>query len=93
MRPLIRSSAFQRDLRKWLKPRPLGEAAVIDAVLGQLAADPATPSLDCHKLGGRLRDHWSCDAGYDLRIIFQYIQFEGAEVILLVSLGTHDDLY
>ena len=30
---------------------------------------------------------------YDLRVVFEYVQNEGAEAILLLSLGTHDQVY
>jgi mRNA-degrading endonuclease YafQ of YafQ-DinJ toxin-antitoxin module len=36
---------------------------------------------------------WACTAGYDLRIVFEYETFEGAETILLLALGTHDQVY
>jgi mRNA interferase YafQ len=34
-----------------------------------------------------------CSAGYNVRIVFEYIQHEGAEAVLLLSLGTHDQVY
>ena len=30
---------------------------------------------------------------YDLRVVFEYMPHEGAEAILLLSLGTHDQVY
>ena len=32
-------------------------------------------------------------AGYDLRIVFEFVQHEGAEAILLQAVGTHDQVY
>ena len=91
-RTLLRSPAFARDLRSWLKSRP-DAAASIDATLEQLSADAAHPSLRTHKLRGPLAGCWACSVGYDLRLVFEYVQHEGAEAILLLALGTYDQVY
>jgi addiction module RelE/StbE family toxin len=91
-RELLRSPAFARDLRSWLKSRP-GAAGAIEAALEQLSEDASHPSLRTHKLRGSLAGCWACSAGYDLRIVFEFVQHEGAEAILLLALGTHDQVY
>ncbi len=91
-RELLRSPAFARDLRSWLKSRP-GVAGAIEATLEQLSEDASHPSLRTHKLRGSLAGCWACSAGYDLRFVFEFVQHEGAEAILLLALGTHDQVY
>jgi len=91
-RTLLHSPAFGRDLRRWLKSHAAA-AASIEAALDQLSADATHPSLRTHKLRGPLAGCWACSAGYDLRIVFEYVQHEGAEAILLLALGTHDEVY
>ena len=91
-RTLLRSPAFARDLRRWLKSHP-ETAASIEATLEQLSADSAHPSLRTHKLRGPLAGCWTCSAGSDLRIVFEYVEHEGQEAILLLALGTHDEVY
>ena len=91
-RLLLRSPAFGRDLRRWLKSHP-DTAASIEAMLEQLSADAAHPSLRTHKLRGPLAGCWSCSVGYDLRVVFEYAQFEEAEALLLLALGTHDQVF
>ncbi len=91
-RELLRSPAFARDLRAWLKSRP-GSAAAIEATLEQLSEDASHPSLRAHRLRGASAGCWACSAGYDLRIVFEYVQHEGTEAILLLALGTHDQVY
>jgi len=91
-RTLLRSPAFGRDLRKWLKRHP-ETAASIEATLEQLSADAAHPSLRTHKLRGSLTGCWACSAAYDLRIVFEYTQHKRQEAILLLALGTHDEVY
>ena len=91
-RLLLRSPAFGRDLRKWLKSRP-ETAASLDFTLEQLSADATHPALRTHKLRGSLAGCWACSADYDLRIVFEYTEYDGAEAILLLALGTHDQVY
>lgn len=91
-RILLRSPAFGRDLRKWLKVHA-DTAVSIEATLEQLSADAAHPSLRIHKLRGSFAGCWACSAGYDLRIVFEYTQHQGQEAILLLALGTHDEVY
>lgn len=91
-RTLLRSPAFGRDLRRWLKAHP-ETAPSIEATLEQLSADAAHPSLRAHKLRGQLAGCWACGAGYDLRIVFEYTEHEAQEAILLLALGTHDEVY
>ena len=91
-RVLLRSPAFARDLRSWLKSRP-DSAAAIEATLEQLSVDAAAPSLKTHKLRGPLAGCWASSAGYDLRIVFEFVEHENTEAILLLALGTHDEVY
>lgn len=91
-RLLLRSPAFARDLRAWLKSHP-GTAETLKATLEQLSADAAHPSLRTHKLRGTLANCWACSAGYDVRVVFEFVQHENAEAILLLALGTHDEVY
>lgn len=91
-RALLRSPAFARDLRAWLKSHP-DTGASIEETLDQLSADASAPSLRSHKLRGTLAGCWACSAGYDLRVVFEFVQHEEAEAILLVALGTHDQVY
>lgn len=91
-RTLLHSPAFGRDLRSWLKSRS-GVAGAIEATLEQLAEDAFHTSLRTHKLRGSHAGCWACGAGYDLRIVFEFVQQEGAEAILLLAMGTHDEVY
>ena len=91
-RALLRSSAFARSARRLLKAQPQAADALRSA-LERLAEDAADPSLKTHKLKGGLAGSWACSAGYDLRIVFQFVQHGDAEAILLQAVGTHDEVY
>ncbi|HEX3527540.1 MAG TPA: type II toxin-antitoxin system YafQ family toxin [Thermoanaerobaculia bacterium] len=91
-RALVPSPAFLRAARKTLKKDPsLAENIVSTLVL--LEEDAYDPRLRTHRLKGKLEGSWACSAGYDLRIIFSFVQQEDGETILLETLGTHDEVY
>ena len=91
-RTLLRSPAFARDLRSWLKSHA-DTVPAIEAALEQLSADAKHPTLRTHKLRGALAGCWACSVAYDLRVVFEFAHHEGAEAILLLALGTHDQVY
>ena len=62
-------------------------------MLELLAADAFHPQLKTDKLKGKLAGSWACSAGYDLRVVFQFVKHSGKEAILLESIGTHDEVY
>jgi mRNA-degrading endonuclease YafQ of YafQ-DinJ toxin-antitoxin module len=51
------------------------------------------PRLRTHKLKGDLSGIWSSSGGYDVRIVFRFIQTADTEMIALLSIGTHDEIY
>lgn len=58
-----------------------------------LETDIFHSSLRTHKLKGKYEGSWACSAAYDLRIIFEFVEFENDEAILLQTIGTHDEVY
>jgi addiction module RelE/StbE family toxin len=82
--------AFKRILRKNPEFRFL-----IEKTLYQLAEDPFDPSLRTHKLKGDLSNIWSCSIDYSYRILFEFIEDpeDQEEAILLLNLGSHDEVY
>ncbi len=91
-RELLRTSAFIRAARRYLKKHP-DISSDVKAALELLAVDASDPCLKMHKLKGNLDGVWACSAGHDLRILFEFAQHEGREAILLLSMGTHDEVY
>jgi mRNA interferase YafQ len=94
MMEVVWSSGFNRSFRKIVKKNPQLKDQ-ITKVLKLLADDPFTPSLKSHKLGGDLAGLWSCSVAYDCRIIFNFCEDEELleMVILLVDIGSHDEVY
>lgn len=91
-RLLLRSAAFVRAARRLVKKNP-EMGPILHATLESLAEDAFDPALKTHKLKGELAGSWACSAGYDLRIVFEFVQDQGAEAILLQTVGTHDEVY
>jgi mRNA-degrading endonuclease YafQ of YafQ-DinJ toxin-antitoxin module len=91
-RKLIPSKTFSRRAKRLTKKQP--EAAEsLREVLIALADDAFNPQLKTHKLQGEHKESWACSAGYDLRVVFNLVQHDGAEAILLQTVGTHDEVY
>ena len=82
--------AFKKIIRKNPQLKNL-----IEITLRQLVKDPFHPSLRTHKLQGNLSETWSCSINYSYRIIFEFIESpnEPEKAILLVNLGSHDEVY
>jgi mRNA-degrading endonuclease YafQ of YafQ-DinJ toxin-antitoxin module len=91
-RLLLHSATFLRAARRVVKRNPEA-AALLQTALESLAEDAFHPALKTHKLKGELAGSWACSAGYDLRIVFEFVRHEGAEAILLQTVGTHDEVY
>jgi mRNA-degrading endonuclease YafQ of YafQ-DinJ toxin-antitoxin module len=91
-RVLIQSPAFVRAARRFVKRNPPA-AEAIRSTLRLLAENAFDPRLRTHKLKGSLADCWTSSAGYDLRIVFEFVRQSDAEAILLLSVGTHEEVY
>lgn len=94
MRTLIWSNTFIRAFKK-IKRRQPDLRKDIEDTLKLLVQDPFTPQLETHKLKGKLSGSWSCSAGYDLRIVFDFVKSEKQKEddIFLIEIGTHDEVY
>lgn len=94
MRTLVWSASFKRAFRRVVRRRPELRAR-IQRTLEQLAENPFHPKLRSHKLKGELAGAWACTVDYDNRILFEFVfnPESGEEEILLLTIGTHDEVY
>jgi mRNA-degrading endonuclease YafQ of YafQ-DinJ toxin-antitoxin module len=67
----------------------------IEETLEQMQNDVFADSLGTHKLSGELRGLLACTCGYDCRIVFSisYDEESSKEVIVLLDIGRHDEVY
>ena len=91
-RKLLRSTAFVRATRRMVRKHP-SIAEDLRATLELLCEDAFHPRLRTHKLKGKLAGSWACSVGYDLRIVFSFVEYAGAEAILLETMGSHEEVY
>ena len=60
-------------------------------VIEKLIENPFEDSLKTHKLKGNLSDYYACSLTYQYRIVLT-IEIKDEEIIL-INIGTHDDVY
>jgi addiction module RelE/StbE family toxin len=94
MRTLIWSNTFTKSFKRLQRKRQ-GLHKEVEAALRFLTEDPFFPKLETHKLKGKLSGSWACSAGYDLRIVFDFIKSEEGreDDIFLIAVGPHDEVY
>jgi mRNA-degrading endonuclease YafQ of YafQ-DinJ toxin-antitoxin module len=94
MRTLIWGKTFVRTLKRTIRKHPqLRED--IQTTLKLLQEDPFDPRLATHKLKGKLLGSWASSVAYDLRIVFDFVKSadQQEDDILLLEIGTHDEVY
>ena len=94
MRALIWGNTFVRALQRTLRKYPALKND-IEETLRLLQENPFAPQLSTHKLKGKLAGSWACSVGYDIRIVFDFVKSasQPEDDILLLEIGTHDEVY
>jgi mRNA interferase YafQ len=94
MHELVSTPRFARTFHRLARRNP-ALPSQIEQTLRRLAANLADPRLKTHHLSGPLAGLHACSAGYDCRIVFakQRHPKTGEEVLILVNIGTHDEVY
>jgi mRNA-degrading endonuclease YafQ of YafQ-DinJ toxin-antitoxin module len=91
-RLLLPSKAFVRAARRFTGKHPQ-VTSEIQLTLELLAEDAFHPQLKTHKLKGKFAGSWACSGGYDLRLIFQFVKYNGQDAVLFEGIGTHEEVY
>jgi mRNA-degrading endonuclease YafQ of YafQ-DinJ toxin-antitoxin module len=86
---LILDAPFLRILKKWRKKHPelIGR---FQEKLTLFTHEPFHPSLKTHNLSGNFAEYWAISINYEHRLIFEFLS---DTKVLLINLGTHDDVY
>lgn len=83
---------FKKDLKKIKKSQKHYKAAVdVLKKLEKGGYSEIPQSMLPHKLKGNYKDNWECHIKPDLLII--WFQMESPDVIKLVRIGSHSDLF
>ena len=94
MTNLVVTSSFKRAYKRTIKKRP-DLKTQLETTLKLLATDPYHTSLRTHKLKGKLSGAWACSVESDYRIVFNFGTSDntGNKEIVLIDIGTHDEVY
>jgi mRNA interferase YafQ len=94
MRTLIWDSSFKRAFKRLVRKNPQLQEKIFETI-DLLVSDPFAFSLKSHKLSGQLEGLWACSVAYDCRIVYTFRREQDAEqeAIVLIDIGTHDEVY
>ncbi|WP_201320660.1 type II toxin-antitoxin system mRNA interferase toxin, RelE/StbE family [Pseudanabaena sp. lw0831] len=93
MRELVLTPKFKRSFRKFVKRNYQLEPKLIQ-ILQLMKEDVFATQLSTHSLQGKLAGLKACSCGYDCRILFTIeVSQEQTEVIVLLDIGTHNEVY
>jgi mRNA interferase YafQ len=94
MRALAWDASFCRAFKRQTRKNPRLPERLFE-VLELLAQDAFDPRLKTHKLRGQLEGLWACWVEYDCRIVFVFEPDpeSGEDMIVLIDIGTHDEVY
>jgi addiction module RelE/StbE family toxin len=89
---LVLSPHFKRAYKKAVRKYPHLQNQ-IDLSIQLLEENIYDVKLKTHKLSGELFGCYACVCGYDCRIIFTVEEKDNEKVVILVSIGTHNEVY
>ena len=92
MPELVSTPKFERAYARHTKRNAVRRQRV-DQALARLAVNPLDPRLRTHPLSGDLEGYQACSCGYDSRIVFLWHREGARDAILLINIGTHDEVY
>lgn len=93
MRRLAWEASFRRAFKRRGGRDPALQERILD-ILGILVENPFEPELRTHKLRGQLTGLWASWVEYDCRIIFAFAPDPpNDDAIVLVDIGSHDEVY
>lgn len=86
---IVWDEPFLRILKKWKKKHP-DLMAKFEDKLALFCSEPFHPSLKTHGLSGNLKGYFAFSITYEYRLVFKFIV---EDKVLLVDIGTHDEVY
>ncbi len=87
---LVWDAGFKRSYKKRISPDALLKQRFWDA-LERFAADPFAHELRTHKLTGKFNRCYAFSVDDDIRVVFIFLK--GKSRVLLIDIGTHDEVY
>jgi len=90
MYKLLETDTYAKKIRKFLKKHP-DIFKKYKKTIFFLETNPHHPSLRLHKLQGVLSEYYSISIDMEYRIIIDFIIVD--DVIYLIDIGSHDEVY
>jgi len=87
MTEIIWDKGFKKTYKKMIKYEH-GLKSKFWEAMNLFSENPFNRNLRTHKLTGKLSDSWAID--YDCRVIFKFL---AENKVLLVDIGSHDEVY
>ena len=94
IRGLVLTPKFERAFRRVVGKNPELQAQ-IEQTLRRMSVNLADTRLKTHHLSGPLAGLYACSVAYDCRIVFakQKQPKTSAEVLILLNIGSHEEVY
>ena len=86
---LIWDQGFKRRYKKRVKNNTELKTKFWESI-ELFTKEPFNPRLRTHKLTGKLSGLWAFSIDYDCRVIFKFLN---DHEVLLIDIGTHDEVY
>ncbi|MBW7887775.1 MAG: type II toxin-antitoxin system mRNA interferase toxin, RelE/StbE family [Bacteroidetes bacterium] len=86
---IIWDNGFKRSYKKRIQQFPK-LSKKFQATIKIFEENPFHSKLRTHKLSGELDDVWSFYVDYDCRVTFQFVD---SHTVLLIDIGSHDEVY
>ena len=86
-------AAWDQGFRRSYKKRVANNLRLKKKFWGKMEIflkNPFFPQLRTHKLSGKLAEQWAFSIDDDCRIIFEFV---GEDRVLLIDVGSHDEIY
>lgn len=86
---IVWDSAFKKGYQKKIKYNDRLKRKFWES-MKLFSSDPFHRKLRAHKLTGKLQGLWAFSIDYETRVIFSFI---GDDEILLIDIGSHEEVY
>ncbi len=86
-------AAWDQGFKRSYKKRVRNNSRLKKKFWGKMESfleNPFFPQLRTHKLSGKLAGQWAFSIDDDCRIVFEFV---GEDRVLLIDVGSHDEVY
>ncbi|MDH4128340.1 MAG: type II toxin-antitoxin system mRNA interferase toxin, RelE/StbE family [Spirochaetota bacterium] len=86
---LVWDNHFKKSYKKRIADNPIIKKKFIEKIK-LFSENPYNPTLETHKLKGKLKELSAFSIDDNIRVIFKQVE---KNVYMLIDIGTHDDVY